>query len=204
MNTTKTVIAVGVTTTQVEAIKSSAIIFADSELGIKNSLAAVEACIVPWNFEQFEIVAGVWKLAYQTKVECTPATSNKAWERFYSGFANPKPASTTPKALQLAAARVKKEKACKVLIKKHGSAQALRTAASKSLTSGREVESELLMAAAKMQGRADDKAANATLKPRRDKVLAAVRAADDKQLIALEKVLAITVPAKAAKKVKAK
>jgi hypothetical protein len=193
-----------VTIAQVESIKSSAIMFADSELGIKNALAAVEGCIVPYTFEQFEIVAGVWKLAYQTRTECTPATGNKAWERFYSGFANPKPASTTPKALQLAAARVKKEKACKTLIKKHGTAQALRTEASRALTAGKQLESELLMSAAKLQGRADDKAANEKLKPRRDAVLALVRAADDKQLIALEKVLAITVPAKAAKRKAAK
>ena len=193
-----------VTTTQVEVIKLNAIMFADSELGIKNALAAVEACIVPWTFEQHEIVGGVWQLAYRTKTECTPATSGKAWERFYSGFSQAKPASTTPKAIKLAAARVKKEKACKVLIKKHGTAQSLRTAASKALTAGEELESELLMAAAKMQGKADEKAANETLKPRRDKVLAMVRAADDKQLSALEKLLAITVPAKAARRVKAK
>jgi hypothetical protein len=193
-----------VTIAQVESIKSSAIMFADSELGIKNALASVEACIAPWTFEQFEIVAGVWKLAYQTKTECTPATGNKAWERFYSGFANPKPSSTTPKALQLAAARVKKEKACKVLIEKHVTAKALRVAASKSLTAGKELESELLMSAAKMQGRVDEKAVNEALKPRRDKVLALVRSADDKQLVALEKLLAITVPARAAKRKAAK
>ena len=192
-----------VTTTQVESIKAGAIMFADSELGIKNALASVEACIVPWTFEQHEIVGGVWQLAYRTKTECTPATSGKAWERFYSGFSQTKPASTTPKALKLAQARVKREKACKALVKKHGTAQALRTEASKALTAGKELESELLMAAAKMQGKADDKIANETLKPRRDKILALVRAADDKQLVALEKLLAITVPAKAARKSKA-
>lgn len=191
-----------VTTTQVESIKSGAIMFADSELGIKNALASVEACIVPYTFEQFEIVGGVWQLAYRTKTECTPATSGKAWERFYSGFSQAKPASTTPKAIKLAAARVKREKACKALVKKHGTAQALRTEASKALTAGKELESELLMAAAKIQTRVDEKARDALLKPRRDKVLSLVRAADDKVLIALEKLLAITVPAKATRKIK--
>ena len=187
---------------QVEVIKSGAVTFADSELGIKTALAAVEACIVPYTFEQHEIVGGVWQLAYRTKTECTPATSGRAWERFYSGFSQTKPASTTPKAIKLAAARVKKETACKVLIAKHGTAQALRTEASKALTAGKELESELLMAAAKMQGKADGKARDALLKPRIDKVLALVRNADDKVLMALEKLLAITVPANAARRAK--
>ena len=106
--------------------------------------------------------------------------------------------------MKLAEARIKREKACKALVEKHGTAQSLRVEASKALTAGKQVESELLMAAAKMQSKVDEKAVNETLRPRRDKVLAVVRAADDKQLSALEKLLAITDPAKAARRVKAK
>jgi len=190
-----------ITTTQVECIRASAISFADSELGIKIAVSDVEGCIVPWAFEQYEIVRAAFELAYKTKVECTPATANSAWIRFASGFSNPKPVSTAAKAVKNAAARAVTDKAVKALITTHKSSTALRKAAAKALGAGQHDKAELLVRAGKTASREELAATVKALNPRwlavGEKVSEAKKTADLRILEGLEKYLAVTVPVKA-------
>lgn len=191
--------AIGFTAEQVTQLHGFASLFAKSELGILESVAAVKAMITPWNYSQFECARIHWVTGYIAATQCTRDTGDRAFGRFSSDWED-KPKSEAPKAVKNAAARLANDKAVKALIKKHQSSTALRKAAAKALGAGQQAQAELLVKAGKTASREELAASVKALNPRwlavGEKVSEAKKTADIRILEGLEKYLAVTVPTK--------
>ena len=198
----KTVIAtavqsIGFTAEEVTRLHGFAKMFADSELGILESVAAVKAMIVPWNYAQFECARIHWVTGYIEATQCTRDTADRAFGRFSSDWED-KPKSEAPKAVANQKVRDAKIKAVKAAIKKHGTSSALQFEAGQAMLAGRTADADVLAQAVKT-AKAEEKAATIkALAPRWTAVVsklgAARSTADVKTLEALEKLLAVTVP----------